>query len=346
MLTEIKKCVYPQNVLVIGNDGYTISCPLENTNAKLENLNKTGILGAWNSEKYYDFRNNLNSYLEDPGKICWQCNKLEKANSISLRTEFPVLSKEPKLKGIQFKLSNRCQLVCAHCGPLLSSSWGKFLGKKDYVQEYQMDDKIVDELLDIVPSLDFIRFTGGEPWMDPMHKKLLRKLEKIDKGNCELNYITNGLSKFDFNLWKSWKRVKIMLSVDGYGKAYEWFRRGASWNQLVESYEKLKAMPNTSITINFSLTPWTINYLNDAKDFFKEDPMMVVPIMHPYYCSLSSISKEDYDRLGLTKFKKYANIIGSGKPSIDSLKNWALSWDKKWNTEGQAQEVHPWLNKI
>ena len=45
-----------------------------------------------------------------------------------------------------------------------------------------------------------------------------------------------------------------MLSVDGYGKAYEWFRRGASWNQLVESYEKLKAMPNTSITINFGFS--------------------------------------------------------------------------------------------
>tara|TARA_B100000401_G_C52770794_1_gene703090 strand:+ start:391 stop:1419 length:1029 start_codon:yes stop_codon:yes gene_type:complete len=342
----MRKCIYPQNILVVGNDGYTTSCPLEFNNAKLENINEKGLVGAWNSEKYSDFRNNLESYLTNPSKICWQCNKLEKSNAISLRTEFPILTEEPNLKGIQFKLSNRCQLVCAHCGPLLSSSWGKHIGKKDYVQDYTMSNEVVDELVSIVPSLNFIRFTGGEPWMDPMHKKILKKLDKVDKGNCELNYITNGLATVNYNLWKSWKHVKVMLSVDGYGKAYEWFRRGASWNKLVESYYKLKEISNVSVTINFSLTPWTINYLNDAKEFFKNDPMMVVPIMAPFHCSLGSIKKEDYKMLGLTKFKEYANIVGSNPKELSSLKSWAEGWDKKWNTVGYAKEIHPWLMKI
>ena len=342
----MKKCIYPQNVLVIGNDGLTTSCPLEFNNTKLESINEKGIKGAWESDKYSTFRTNLESYLTNPSKICWQCNKLEKANAISLRTEFPIITEEPNLKGIQFKLSNRCQLVCAHCGPLLSSSWGKSIGIKDYVKDYTMSEEVIQELLDIVPSLDFLRFTGGEPWMDPMHKKLLTRLSTVDKGNCELSYITNGLATVDYNLWKSWKRVRITLSVDGFEKSYEWFRRGASWKNLVESYNKLKEISNVEIIINFSLTPWTINYLNDATEFFKEEPMIVIPIMAPSYCSLGSISKEEFKQLGLTNFQKYANIIGSNYKGLSTLKSWAINWDNKWNTPGLAQEIHPWINKI
>lgn len=342
----MKQCVYPQNILVIGNDGWTNSCPLEFNNTKLEDINKKGIKGSWESSKYLDFRNNLESYLTNPTKICWQCNKLEKAGAISLRTEFPVMTPTPQLKGIQFKLSNRCQLVCAHCGPLLSSSWGKAIGIKDYVKDYTMTEEVIQEIVDLVPSLDFIRFTGGEPWMDPMHKKLIKRLATIDKKNCELSYITNGLTNIDFNLWKSWKHVKIMLSVDGFGKAYEWFRRGASWDKLIVNYNKLKAISNVDITINFSLTPWTINYLNDAKKFFKQDPFMAIPIMSPSHCSLASISKDEYKKLGLTHFEKYANIVGSKPKDLSYLKTWAISWDNRWQTPGFAQEVHPWINKI
>ena len=102
----MKKCVYPQNILIIGNDGYTDTCPLETANLRLEDVNN-GIANAWASPKYDDFRNNLDEYLTNKEKICWQCNMLEKNGGISLRTETPLLSEKPELKAIQFKLSNR-----------------------------------------------------------------------------------------------------------------------------------------------------------------------------------------------------------------------------------------------
>ena len=340
----MKKCVYPQNILIIGNDGYTISCPLERGNVKLENVNN-GLLKAWQSSKYNDFRNNLDSYLTDPGRICWQCNKLENKGSVSLRTEFSHMTEEPELKAIQFKLSNRCQLVCAHCGPKLSSSWGKLLGKPDYLETFDLEQSVIDEIKDIVPTLKYIRFTGGEPWMDPTHWKILKQLSNIDKKDCELHYITNGLSTIRPELWNSWKRVSIMLSVDGYAESYEWFRRGASWNQLVKQYEYLKTIPNVDIIINYSLTPWTIEYLKDAQNFFDER-MMIVPIMDPAHASLSSISKEDFDRLELTKYEKYVNIIGSNPKPIYRLRDWAKQWDIRFDTPGYAEKIHPWILKI
>ena len=337
----MKKCVYPQNILIIGNDGYTISCPLERGNLKLENVND-GIIKAWKSSKYNDFRNNLDSYLSNPSKMCWQCNKLENAGSLSLRTEFSHMTEEPSLQAIQFKLSNRCQLVCAHCGPPLSSSWGKFLGMDNCVRSFELSQNVIDEIKQIVPTLRFIRFTGGEPWMDPTHWRILKELKDIDKKDCELHYITNGLSTIRPELWESWKKVNIMLSVDGYGEAFEWFRRGASWTKLIEQYEYLKSFPNVEIIINYSLTPWTIEYLKQADDFF-EERLMVVPIMDPSHATLASISKDEYKRLGLTEYPKYANIIGSNPKPSNRLKQWALRWDQQWNTVGLAEKVHPWI---
>jgi len=58
----MKKCVYPNNILIVGNDGYTDSCPLETANLRLENINQ-GIQKSWQSPKYADFRNNLEEYL-------------------------------------------------------------------------------------------------------------------------------------------------------------------------------------------------------------------------------------------------------------------------------------------
>jgi len=340
----MKKCVYPQNILIIGTDGYTDSCPLETANLKLENIND-GILNAWNSSKYTDFRNNLDAYLIDKEKICWQCNKLEQNGAVSLRTETPLLSKLPELKAVQFKLSNRCQLVCAHCGPYLSSSWGKFVGSKDYIKQFELKDHVIDELAELLPNLNYIRFTGGEPWMDPMHWKILKRLSTVDKKNCELHYITNGLSTVRKDLWQGWKKVKIMLSVDGYEDSYEWFRRNAKWNDLVNAYNILKTIPNVEIKINYSLTPWTINYLESASAFFKE-PMLVVPIMSPYHCSLGSLSRDDFERLGLTYYEKYNNVVNSNPKPLTYLKTWATDWDKKWGTQGLAEKIHPWLKLI
>lgn len=340
----MKTCIYPNNILVIGNDGNTISCPLETANSKIASINN-GIINAWNDTGYDTFRYNLDSLLSDKTKICWQCNKLEQNSAISLRTENPAITDAPELKGIQFKLSNRCQLVCAHCGPLLSSSWAKFIGKTDTIQQFDLDDSIIDELAEILPTLDLIRFTGGEPWMDPIHWKILRKLKDVDKGKCELHYITNGLSTIRPELWESWKTVKIMLSVDGYGEAYEWFRRKASWKDLITAYETLQKIKNVEIVINYSLTPWTINYLDAATKFF-DTKIMTVPIMSPYHCSLASISKEDAAIIGLTDYPKYSNIIGSNPMPLTKLKTWANSWDTRWETPGWAEKIHPWLQFV
>ena len=341
----MRKCTYPQNILIIGNDGNTISCPLEYGNVKLENINN-GIMNAWNSSKYDDFRNNLESCLTNPSMICWQCNKLENAGATSLRQEYPLLSEETKLKAIQFKLSNRCQLACAHCGPLLSSSWGKFIGLKDYINTFELKQETIDELISLVPTLSFIRFTGGEPWMDPTHWNILKQLKDVDKKNCELHYITNGLSTIKEDLWKSWKRVHIILSIDGYGEAFEWFRRGAKWNDLVAAVDRLQKIENVDIAINYSLTPWTINYLEKVKEQFPDFKVLGVPVMNPSHCSLGTFTKENYKQLGMAFYPKWKNVIGSNPKNLHTLKLWASEWDKRWKTEGWAEEIHPCLMHI
>lgn len=343
----MRKCLYPQNVLTIGNDGYTISCPLENGNLKFQHINN-GIKNSWNNKDFINFRENLENYLTDDKQTCWQCNVLEKSGAMSVRKETPILTEKPELKAIQFKLSNRCQLVCGHCTPNLSSSWAKHLGfpSSKLIKEFTLTQEVIDEIVELIPTLSFIRFTGGEPWMDPQHWKLLEVLENVDKKDCELHYITNGLlpAKKKY-LWKSWKKVKTIISLDGFGDSYEWFRRQSSWKNFIDSYNNLKKIENIKISFNFSLTPWTIESFNEAERFF-EGKIQGIPVMSPHYCSLASITKEEYINLGLPNYSKFNNIIGTKPYPLKYLKAWAKIWDKKWNTQGKSEELFPWLKYI
>lgn len=343
----MRKCLYPQNVLTIGNSGYTISCPLENGNLKFQHIND-GISSAWNNKDFINFRNNLETHLTDSTKTCWQCNVLENAGSMSVRTEYPAITELPELKALQFKLSNRCQLVCGHCGPKLSSSWSRFVGHcaENSIVEFTLSQKVIEEIIEIIPTLKFIRFTGGEPWMDPQHWKLLEILDSVDKKDCELHYITNGLLPAKKkHLWKSWKAVHTIISLDGFNKTYEWFRRNSDWSKFLRSYEELKNIDNVDVSFNFSLTPWTIESFTQADNYFDET-VQGIPIMGPHYCSLASITKENYEKLGLPYHEKFNNIIGSKPVPIKYLKSWAQTWDKRWNTVGWAEELYPWLKFI
>jgi organic radical activating enzyme len=343
----MRKCLYPQNVLTVGNNGYTISCPLESGNIKFQNINN-GIKSAWENKDFVNFRTNLENHLEDSNHTCWQCSTLEKAGSMSVRTEYPVITEYPELRALQFKLSNRCQLVCAHCGPKLSSSWSRFVGHcaENSIVEFKLDDNVIEEIIELVPTLNFIRFTGGEPWMDPQHWKLLELLDSVDKKDCELHYITNGLLPAKKkHLWKSWKRVSTIISLDGFDKSYEWFRRKANWNDFLRSYEQLKEIDNIKISFNFSLTPWTIEAFETANNYF-EEKIQGIPVMGPHYCSLASVTKEQYKELGLPYYEKFDNIIGSNPKPLSYLKSWATMWDKRWKTEGQAEEIYSWLKYI
>lgn len=337
-----KLCSWTNNRLVVESDGWTRPCCLEsNSNAKINDI-KEGILKSFNNKTVIKLNDELknNGFTSFTNKFCNRCEKLENNSIDSLRKISNILSNERELKYLQLKTSNVCQLVCGHCDPYHSSSWAKFLKKETITQSIDINEKFLTELKTLLPNLSVLKFTGGEPFLDKNHWKILEYLKPYDKKHCELQYITNGLITPKLDLWKNWKKVKCYVSIDGFEETYEWFRRKANWHNLISNIKNLQNIADVEIL--FSITPYTFQDYFEIKKFFNLK-INTITVTDPYYCSLEQFPKniiskvKNWESIPNIKFK--SNQI----EDINIYVNWATDWDHKWNTPGKSNRLFFWM---
>ena len=255
-----------------------------------------------------------------------------------MRTNTKFITQDRKLKTIQFKMSNKCQLTCAHCGPELSTGWKKFLNITPIASDsFKLTEEFLIELGELLPQLTCLKFTGGEPFLDPNHWKILEYLKQFDRKHCTLNYITNGISPFKSDLWEGWKSVDCTVSVDGFEESYEWFRRGSTWTELINGVNNLKEI--SDVRINFAMTPYTVQDYYTAKNYWGD--IDTYQVVHPIHASLFKFPQQIIEQL-----EDYQNIphinVAHGN-DLDFYKNWAKMWDKKWNTIGWSNKLFWWM---
>lgn len=338
----LKSCAWLQNRVSIETDGWTRPCCLEiSPHAKIAKISN-GIENAFNDQKLITLNYNLanTGFSNKTDFACNRCRQLEENGQASLRTTTKYLSTKREIKSIQFKLSNRCQLTCLHCSPTLSSGWAKIMKITPIVQEsFIITDKFIEELIYLLPNLTEIKFTGGEPFLDPNHWKILEHLKNYNRSHCELIYITNGLIKPKYNLWEGWKSITCNVSIDGYDDTYHWFRRGSNWEELLKNVLDLKNYSNVNIL--YSITPWTIQDHTKIKNLFTNTAVFFTPIVKPDYASLlefpKTISTKYWPNSSFTQ-------MGSGADNLEKYRNFANYWDSTWNTNGWAYKLYPWLN--
>lgn len=335
------KCAWLENYLVVETDGWTRPCCLEpDKEARISRIDR-GILNSWNDLRLLKLRKDLeNGFSNETRPFCNRCETLENLGQPSTRNTTQLITSDRTLKIIQFKISNRCQLTCAHCGPELSSGWKKFLKLKPLITEgVSLTDSFLNELGSLLPQLDCLKFTGGEPFLDPTHWKILEYLKSFDRSKCTLYYITNGISPVREELWQGWKSVNCDVSVDGFEESYEWFRRGSNWIKLINNVEYLKKI--STVNINFAITPYTIQDYFKANQYWKN--MIVYPIVKPKHASII-----DFPLSEIKKIKNYESIpfinLANGN-NTDLYVQWANYWDKKWGTPGFAENLFYWMKK-
>lgn len=336
------KCAWLENYLVIETDGWTRPCCAETSiDARISHISD-GINTAWNNPKLLQLREDLgNGYSDKTRPFCRRCEALESKNQLSMRNNTQFITHDRQLKTIQFKMSNRCQLTCAHCGPELSTGWKKFLNITPIASDsFKLTDNFLKELGDLLPQISCLKFTGGEPFLDPNHWKILEYLKKFDRSHCTLNYITNGISPFNKELWEGWKSVDCIVSADGFEDTYEWFRRGSTWSQLVSGVEHLKTVSNVSL--NFAITPYTIQDYHSAKNFWGDiDTYLVV---HPKHANLFQFPMRLIEQL--ENYQTIPHASAATGNNLQFYKNWAEMWDSKWNTVGWSKKLFWWMNSI
>jgi sulfatase maturation enzyme AslB (radical SAM superfamily) len=159
-----------------------------------------------------------------------------------------------------------------------------------------------------------IAFAGGETLYQRQHYEFIDAIPEEHAAHIQLLYVTNGTKSSIKNyniieMWKKFKQVNIVVSTDGVGDRYEYFRTGAKWATVEKNMKLFKAAGywvGTEITCSvyqmFYLTE-TVDYLYDSgiSDWVSSSivqfPTLLNPQIIPHDVKLMLLEKwENYIR--------------------------------------------------
>jgi len=212
---------------------------------------------------------------------CHLCEKLERENQSSMRTEYDFFDKN-KVKSIHISLDFTCNMMCRTCQPNLSSKWAadkQFLDelqKIDYNHyNYRVKEKNYFENLKIyLNSLDLsnienIVIVGGEPFISKNLKWFLRLFKNPKKIKIMID--TNGSIIPDnetLKILNNFLNVQLNVSVDATENLFEVLRYGVKWKIIKNNILKFKnILNNLNLNITTVISIMNVNFLNSIVDF-------------------------------------------------------------------------------
>lgn len=198
--------------------------------------------------------------------ICW---KSESISGKSIRKRYIEKFKDivdinnPRIKYLDLKLSNECNLSCRMCDYTNSNkilndveqiekqdlhlpiNWRRSPKHENYINEKGIKvapRHILDEVENLLPDIRILKLTGGEPTVTPEVLKLFDIcIEKDYAKNIQLNITTNA-SKFTAKFLekiKLFNKVTLNISCDGHGKVYDYIRYPFNWEKFVERIDNI-----------------------------------------------------------------------------------------------------------
>jgi MoaA/NifB/PqqE/SkfB family radical SAM enzyme len=229
--------------------------------------------------EYYE--KSLDNWLPE----CLECQQDEESNGRSMRKW---MNKElENASGTEFfdlKINNTCNLSCVSCDSYSSSTWGTITGN---VGNRQIGwHKEIAHIYPQLISAKHIKFTGGEPFMIPQVKKIIKYL--IDAGvssKIKLKFVTNGTIDITsyYPLFELFEHVNIIASVDAIGERFEYLRRGAIWEQASNNIIDMQnsSPNNTEVSITCLPSVLNINNIHEVSDWATSHGI--------YYCRASDL---------------------------------------------------------
>lgn len=327
-------CPLPFNHLFINNAGILNACCIsypqyaskDEFGGELgdRSVLKAGLKNALKSNYIQSMQDKMHTQVWP--KSCLTCQANETAGIKSRRIQEIELANPsaPDLDGIQtmdLRIGNVCNLACRMCSPFSSvalvKEWSDLNAKPsklidESIQTYLKQDwrnwaeskEIWDELFDVSHSVREINFAGGEPFLNLAHVNYLRKLASNGQSEkIQISYNTNLtlLPKWLEELLQSFKKVKVMVSIDGVGPLAEFIRYPIVWGNFERCLSDLNGLKQRhgaklEVAFNTTVQAYNILGLTELFEYLSHSPYDHLPkftyanILHnPAYFNIANL---------------------------------------------------------
>jgi hypothetical protein len=297
-------CVLPWVHFHSWPDGRVMPCCVADSSMPVAELKEDeSIIQMMNSD---DFKKIRSAMLNDePVEACKRCYDLELMGTWTMRQshnkrkgleyvkEISEITNDDgtisdfKMKYMDLRFSNMCNMKCRSCGPGCSSLWAQeFMDERgaEVFDQYFKTKKIVinkaeevgfmNKLKPYLKDVTEVYFAGGEIIITPEHYECLDYwIENGLNEQIELTYTTNfsSLKYKDKDLigyWKKFPKLKIWASLDGMGETAELIRKGTDWDRIVKNIKAVKEqVPHAEFQITPTISIWNVFHFPDFFDY-------------------------------------------------------------------------------
>jgi len=217
-------------------------------------------------------------------KDCQDCVNFEHQGYSSTRTmalkdwNYTIDTVPNETLYLDLRHSNLCNFSCRSCEPSFSSEIAREIQNNPQLNKYHAPTEIhleniksQQDIKTLLPTVQRINFTGGEPLLIKENINILEDLIRIGNVDCELLITTNGsvINNKIINLIKQFNRVHWTLSIDAVGATAEYIRNGTDWSMVDANIKQILTL-NHSMAFNTVISMYSILDLSRLLVYFKE----------------------------------------------------------------------------
>lgn len=277
-------CAYPFSTLFLGADGGVKPCC--SAKDSLGNINDFDIEDIINNSLSQDLREHIVN--EEWHPLCEKCQYCESIGARTERTgmldrydEFKDADKNTfRLKKIDIRWTNTCNLSCNYCYSFFSSKWAKIMNEKVNENKKTAEEKVFEFLNSHKSTVETINLLGGEPLLQKQNKKLIDMFPDTNYyilTNLSVDMENNEIAQQLLQM----PNVEWGISFETIGKKFEYVRHGADWERFTDNLQILKENNVKLVNAHPLYCTYTAHNLQEYYEFISSQDLFDDVFWHP-----------------------------------------------------------------
>jgi sulfatase maturation enzyme AslB (radical SAM superfamily) len=184
-----------------------------------------------------------------------------------------------KMRYMNIRYSNLCNMSCRTCGSFSSSLWAQ--EQKFPIPVVKITDsnpRYLEEIFERLPEVEYINFAGGESILIPEHWLVLDKLIELSKFDAKIRYVTN-ISKLTYqnknilDYAKKFNNFMMMGSIDASHARGEVYRNGTHWPTIEKNLKEIRES-DIDFKVNCTIGAMNIWHAPDLQKYLIENNLI------------------------------------------------------------------------